>query len=83
MRVTVHTINQELAARGHAARLEKGDGYFYFHLGEAANWLDRTVRVPTLNSLTLQQWLDEFQRLKRLNAEIMAAKPKRTRKARG
>jgi hypothetical protein len=81
MRITIKTVNQELAAKGHTARLEKGDGYFYFHLGEAANWLDRTVTVPTLNSLTLSQWLDEFQRLKRLNAEIMGTKPKRTRKA--
>ena len=31
--------------RGHTARLEKGRGYFYFHLGEAAAWLDRTVKV--------------------------------------
>jgi hypothetical protein len=25
------------------AQLEKGDGYFYFSGGEAADWLDRTV----------------------------------------
>jgi hypothetical protein len=38
--------------------------------------LDRTVRLPTLSSLTLQQWLDEYQRLKKLNAEIMRIKKK-------
>jgi hypothetical protein len=81
MRIILKAVNQELAARGTRPELQTGDGYFYFHMGEAANWLDRTVRLPTLNSLTLSQWLDEFQRLKKLNAEIMARKPKRTKKA--
>ncbi len=49
MRLTLKTINDELAKRGHTARLEKSDGYFYFHFGEAADWLDRTVRVRTIS----------------------------------
>jgi hypothetical protein len=49
---------------GHTARLAKGNGYFYFDSGEAAEWLDRTVNVPTLSSLSLEQWLAEFERLK-------------------
>jgi hypothetical protein len=72
MRVTLKAINAELAKRGHQAMLEKGDGYFYFWSGDAANWLDRTVRVPTLSSLTLEQWLQAFQDLKK-NAEIRRA----------
>jgi hypothetical protein len=32
------------------------------------DWLDRTVRVATLNALTLEQWVQEFLRLKKLNA---------------
>jgi len=67
MRITVKTVNDRLAELGADARLEKGDGYFYFSGGEATDWLDRTVKVPILNSLTLDQWVDEFQRLKRLN----------------
>ena len=70
-RVTLKAINEELARLGSTAQLTKGDGYFYFWLGEAAEWLDRTVRVPTLGSLTLPQWVAEFRRLKKLNQEIM------------
>ncbi len=71
MRLNLKIINDELAKRGHTARLEKGDGYFYFQLGEAADWLDRTVGVRTINSLTLKEWMQEFGRLKELNAQIM------------
>jgi hypothetical protein len=35
------------------AQLEKGDGYFYFSGGEAADWLDRTVNAHSLSSLSL------------------------------
>jgi len=71
MRLHLQVINDELARLGHTARLEKGDGYFYFHLGEAADWLDRSVRVRTINSLTLKQWVEEFRRLKALNEQIL------------
>ena len=57
--------------RGIKARLEKADGYFYFWTGEAEDWLDRTVRVPTLHSLTLDQWIDEFQKLREHNRKLM------------
>jgi len=70
VRLTVKAVNEELAKRGHTARVAKADGYFYFQFGEAANWLDRTVRVPTVNALSLKQWMDEYQRLTKLNAEI-------------
>lgn len=33
--------------------------------GEADDWLDKTVNVPTVNSLTLPQGMAEFERLKR------------------
>jgi hypothetical protein len=73
MRITLKTINAELAKRGHKAMLVQGDGYFYFRGGEGADWLDRTVRVPTLSSLTLDQWVKAFQDLKKTNAEIQRA----------
>ena len=69
-RLTLKTINSELLKRGHDARLEKASGYFYFKGGEATAWIDRTVPVPTINNLTLEQWMEEFVRLKNLNAEI-------------
>jgi hypothetical protein len=37
--------------------------------------LDRVVRVPTLGSLTLEQWIEEFEKLRKLNREVMG-KPK-------
>ena len=73
MRLTVKAINEELAKRGSGARLEKGDGYFYFSEGETIDWLDRTVNARSLSSLSLDQWMAEFDRLKRLNKDILRA----------
>jgi hypothetical protein len=74
MRLTLKAVNDELGKRGHTARLAKGGGYFYFQFGEAEDWLDRTVNVPTVNSLSLPEWVAEFERLKKLNGEIMGGK---------
>ena len=71
MRLNLNVINRELARRGHSARLEKGTGYFYFHSGEAPDWLDTGVKVRTINMLTLKEWMEEFQRLRDLNAQIL------------
>ena len=73
MRLTLKFINEELAKRGSSARLEKGDGYFHFSGGEAADWLDRTVNAHSLSSLSLDQWMAEFDRLKKLNKDILRA----------
>jgi hypothetical protein len=72
MRVTLKTIDDELRRLGHDVHVGKGDGYFYFWKGEANNWLDRTVNVPKVSSLALEQWIDEFNRLKKVNEEILA-----------
>jgi hypothetical protein len=69
-RITLKAINDELVRRRHHARLEKASGYFYFFGGKATGWLDRTVRVPTVNTLTLEQWIEEFKRLKKVNQQI-------------
>jgi hypothetical protein len=82
-RLTLSAINNELARRGETARLAKASDYFYFHLGEASDWLDRVVRVPTLSRFTLNQWLAEFERLKKLNAgQLRPAKGANKRKPR-
>ena len=65
VRLTLKAVNAELARRGHRALLAKGDGYFYFSSGEATDWLDRTVRVSKLSDFTVEQWVQEFERLKR------------------
>jgi hypothetical protein len=74
--VNLKKINDELHRLGHDARLERGDGYFYFSSGEANDWFDRTVKVPTLGRLTLEQWVEEFNKLKKLNEEILRPRPK-------
>jgi hypothetical protein len=77
MPLTLKSINGALVKRG--VRLERGSGYFYFFGGEAANWLVRSIAVPKASSLTLEQWFGEFDRLRKLNAEIMRAKPRKRR----
>ncbi len=72
VRLSVKTVNDELARLGHAERLAKGSGYYLFTGGEADEWLDRTVGVRTINSLTLKQWIEEYRRLKAVNAQIMS-----------
>jgi hypothetical protein len=80
MRVTLKFINDRLAELGIDARLEKGDGYFFFSGGEATDWLDRTVKVPIISALTLDQWVEEFQRLKKLNEGMMRNSVKKKRR---
>jgi hypothetical protein len=70
-RLTLKTVNDELARLGHAERLAKASNYFLFESGEADNWLDRTVGVRTISSLTLKEWIQEFKRLKSVNEQIM------------
>lgn len=70
-RVTLKAINEELARLGSSAEIAKAPTYFYFRGGETEEWLDRTVKVPTVSSLTLTQWTYEFRRLKKLNEEIL------------
>jgi len=83
--LTLRKINDELKRLGRQEQLEIGDGYFYFWAGDTANWLDRTVKVPKVNSLTLEQWIEEYDKLKKLNAEILGgdskSAPEKTPKA--
>lgn len=71
-RLTLKTVNDELARLGHAERLAKAENYFLFTGGAADDWLDRTVSVRTISSKTLKEWIAEYQRLKALNQQIMA-----------
>ena len=81
MRLTLKAIDNELRRLGHDVHLEKGDGYFYFWKGQANNWLDRTVNVPRVGSLTLEQWVGEFNRLKKVNIEMLSGKVPQTKAA--
>jgi hypothetical protein len=82
MRVTAKAINDELKRLGHDVHVEKGDGYFYFWGAEVNPWLDRTVKVPTLGSLTLEQWAAEFSRLQKLNEELLNEPKRKSTKTR-
>ncbi len=73
MRVTLKAINAELEKRASGAQLAKGSGYFYFSGGETADWLDRTVNAESLSSLSLDEWMAEFERLKKLNRQVLRA----------
>jgi hypothetical protein len=77
-RVTLKAVNDELARRGHHARLEKASGYFFFSQ-EADDWIDRTVQVDKISALTLDEWMAEYLRLKKVNAEMMRESGKRKR----
>ena len=80
MRLSIKTINAEMARRGFVALLAKGDGYFYFRDGDTDAWLDRTVRVPTLQSLSLDEWIEEFNKLREKNHQLMRSVGKGTAK---
>jgi hypothetical protein len=83
MRLTLKTINDELAKRGRRARLAKAGGYFYFRFREAADWFDRTIRVPKISSLTVAEWIAEFQqKLKRLLVAADGGRRQRRRQPR-
>jgi hypothetical protein len=73
MRLTLKTVNEKLAHLGAKAKLAKGAGYFFFRGGEADDWIDRTVAAPTIGSLTLEHWLNEYKRLKALNDHMVKA----------
>jgi hypothetical protein len=52
----------------------KADGYYYFLGLEPAAWLDKTVKVPKVSRLTLEQWVAEYERLKKVNEGILQGK---------
>jgi hypothetical protein len=72
-RATIRNVNDALAARGYEATLVKGGDYFFFRGGEANGWLDRTIRVPRVGDLTVDEWVRAYQDLKKKNAEIERA----------
>lgn len=63
-------INDALRKRGRDESLRPGDGYFYFGGREAVNWLSNSVRVKRLSDLTLEQWLEKFDELLKLDKKL-------------
>lgn len=61
----VREVNEALAARGVAERLEaEAHGYFYFRGGTASRWPQTAVYVYRATALTVEAWLAEYDRLK-------------------
>jgi hypothetical protein len=71
MRLSLKTVNDELARLGYKAQLAKASGHFYFTSGETEPWLSRTVGKRALNMMTLKEWIAEFRRLRELNGQIL------------
>jgi len=80
-RLTLKTVNDELARLGRQERLAKAGNYFLFTGGAADDWLDRTVGVRTISSKTLKEWIAEFKRLEALNKQILGTMKKSGRKS--
>lgn len=56
-RTTLKAVNAALAAAGHAERLVKGRGYWYFIDGDADGWYSASVPVFHLSAYTPEQWV--------------------------
>lgn len=69
-RVTRKMVNDALQARGRDESLREGDGYFYFGGGEAVHWLSSSVMVRKISDLTLEQWMEEFEKLLKANQKL-------------
>ena len=71
---TVAAVNAELKRLGHAERLRRGRGYYYFFGGDAAAWPSSSVYVNDMDCTTVAWWLVEFNTLRSVPAP---AAPKR------
>lgn len=62
-RITIASVNRELARLGHSERLARGSGYFYFYGGRAETWYSASVATNRLGALSLAQWIAEHDAL--------------------
>ncbi len=69
-RVTAATVNAELKRLGFEERLVRGRGYYYFCEGNAHMWPSCSIHVYQANSMTLEQWIEEYHSLK--NADLVS-----------
>jgi hypothetical protein len=63
MTARVAEVNKALELAGHAERLRRGRGYYYFTGGGAAAWHTSGVCVAHADELTVAQWLAERDRM--------------------
>lgn len=56
-------VNKVLAANGRAERVQQGNGYFYFHSGEAMSWYTSSVPVCRISHCTVAEVIAEFNEM--------------------
>src|SRR6185436_4440844 len=59
----VAEVNRALKARGIEEKLTRGEGYYYFRDGNAAEWRATSVYVYRADAFTVDQWLAEWSDL--------------------
>jgi hypothetical protein len=59
----VAEVNRALRQRGIEEKLTRGNGYYYFRDGTAAEWRATSVYIYSAADLTVDQWLQEWSDL--------------------
>ena len=72
---TVARVNVALRKLGVQERLVRGKGYHYFAGGRACDWPETAVWVYLSESLTVQEWLDEYCRLRNAGDQLTSPQP--------
>jgi len=63
----IQTVTKKLKELGFTDELFKGKDYFYFWGDDASTWYSSSVYVTRLNELTLDQWIEEYNTLRKSN----------------
>jgi hypothetical protein len=63
-RINTKMVNAAIEKLGGKERLVHGKGYFYFTGGDSELWPRSSVMIYRLNSMTLEQWVEEYKQLK-------------------
>lgn len=63
-RITIAQVNQAIEKLGGKEILVNGRFCYYFAEGEASTWPETTVPVFRLNHWTLEEWVEEYKRLR-------------------
>lgn len=70
-------VNRALREAGAKVALVKGKEGFYFLGGDSSNWASTNVDVPTVESLSLEAWIEKWRELSSKKRE---EKPKKEEK---
>lgn len=70
---TLKAVNKALREAGHdvtlaSAELARGKNYFYFRGDEPSKWFSASVMTSKLSSLSVSQWVKEYESMKNQNS---------------